>query len=74
VGSTPDEVIEFFNLPNSSSRPVALGSTQPLTQMSTRNLHGLKGQSMHMPDIDCPENVGASNSHNPTGLHGLLKG
>jgi hypothetical protein len=28
----------FFNLPNPSSRIMALGSTQPLTEMSTRNL------------------------------------
>jgi hypothetical protein len=30
----------FFNLPNPSSRTMALGSTQPLTKMSTRNLPG----------------------------------
>jgi hypothetical protein len=30
----------FFNLPNPSSRTMALGSTQPLTEMSTRNLPG----------------------------------
>jgi hypothetical protein len=29
-GSIPDEVIGFFNLPNPSSRTMALGSTQPL--------------------------------------------
>jgi hypothetical protein len=33
----PDEV-DIFNLPNPSSCTVALGSTQPLTEMSTRNL------------------------------------
>jgi hypothetical protein len=33
----PDEV-DFFNVPNPSSRTMALGSTQPLTEMSTRNL------------------------------------
>jgi hypothetical protein len=33
----PDEV-DFFNLPNPSSRTMALVSTQPLTKMSTRNL------------------------------------
>jgi hypothetical protein len=38
VGSIPDEVIVFFNLPNSSGRTMALGSTQPLTELSTRNL------------------------------------
>jgi hypothetical protein len=32
----PDEV-DFFNLHNPSSRTMALGSTQPLTEMSTRN-------------------------------------
>jgi hypothetical protein len=33
----PDEV-DFFKLSNPSSRTMALGSTQPLTEMSTRNL------------------------------------
>jgi hypothetical protein len=33
----PDEV-GFFNLRNPSSRTMALGSTRPLTEMSTRNL------------------------------------
>jgi hypothetical protein len=32
----------FFNLRNPSSRIMALGSTQPLTEMSTRNLPGDK--------------------------------
>jgi hypothetical protein len=35
----PDEV-DFFNLPNPSSRTMALGSTQPLTEINTRNLPG----------------------------------
>jgi hypothetical protein len=30
----------FLNLPNPSGRTMALGSTQPLTEMSTRNLPG----------------------------------
>jgi hypothetical protein len=38
TGSIPDEVVGFFNWPNHSSRIMALGSTQPLTEMSTRNL------------------------------------
>jgi hypothetical protein len=33
-------LIVFFNLPNPSSRTMALGSTQSLTEMSTRNLLG----------------------------------
>jgi hypothetical protein len=43
VGSNV-EIIGFFNLPNPSSRTMALGSTQPLTEMSTRNLPGGKGR------------------------------
>jgi hypothetical protein len=37
----PDEV-GSFSLPNPSSRTMLLGSTQPLTEMSTRNLPGGK--------------------------------
>jgi hypothetical protein len=37
----------FYNLPNPSGRTMALGSTQPLTEMSTRNFKketsGVKG-------------------------------
>jgi hypothetical protein len=32
--------VDFFNLPNPFDRTMALGSTQPLTEMSTRNLPG----------------------------------
>jgi hypothetical protein len=39
AGSSPAEV-DFFNWPNPSSRTMALGSTQPLTVLSTRNLPG----------------------------------
>jgi hypothetical protein len=39
VGSSPDEVV-FCNVPNPSSRTMALGSTQPLTEMNTRELPG----------------------------------
>jgi hypothetical protein len=59
---------------------MALWSTQPLTKMSTRNLPGDKQR----PSVqswqphrhlwtECLENVGTSTSHNPMGLHGLLK-
>jgi hypothetical protein len=44
TGSIPDEITGFFNWPNPSSRTMALGSTQPLTEMSTRNLPGGKGR------------------------------
>jgi hypothetical protein len=30
----------FFNLPNPSSRTMALGSTQALTEMSIKNISG----------------------------------
>jgi hypothetical protein len=36
--------VDFFNWPNPSSRTMALGSNQPLTEMSTRNLVGVKGR------------------------------
>jgi hypothetical protein len=48
--SIPDEVIGFFNWPNPSSRIMALGSTQPLTEMSTRNLPGGKGRQARKAD------------------------
>jgi hypothetical protein len=39
AGSSPDDV-NFFNLPNPSSRTMTLVSTQHLTEISTRNLPG----------------------------------
>jgi hypothetical protein len=44
ANSIPNEVIEFFNGPNPSSRIMVLAPTQPLTEMSTRNLPGGKGR------------------------------
>jgi hypothetical protein len=52
---------------------MALGSTQPLTEMNTRYLPGCKGQLAGAKSwqphrhlwADCLENVGASTSHNP---------
>jgi hypothetical protein len=43
AGSIPDEVTGFFNLTNPSSRTMALGLTQPLTEISTRNHPRSKG-------------------------------
>jgi hypothetical protein len=43
AGSTPEEVFGFFNLGNPSSCTMVLGSTQPLTEISTRNFSGSKG-------------------------------
>jgi hypothetical protein len=39
LGSSPDEV-DFFNLPGPSSHTMAMGLTQPQTEMSARNLPG----------------------------------
>jgi hypothetical protein len=52
-GSYPDAVIGFFffNLPNPSSRTMALGLTQPLTEMSTRNIPGGKGRLARKADL-----------------------
>jgi hypothetical protein len=45
----PDEV-EFLNLPNPSSRTMALGSTQPLTEINTRNVPGGKKRPARRAD------------------------
>jgi hypothetical protein len=42
--------VDFFDLRNLCSRSMALGSTQPLTEMSTRNLPGDKGWSVRKAD------------------------
>jgi hypothetical protein len=44
VCSIPDEATGILNWPNPSSRTIALGSTEPLTEMSTRNFPGFKGR------------------------------
>jgi hypothetical protein len=44
------DVIRLFNWANPFSRPMALGSTQPLTEMSTRNLPGSKGRPARKAD------------------------
>jgi hypothetical protein len=74
----PDEV-DFLNVPNSFSRTMALGSTQCLIEMSIRNLPGGKRRPAHKDDNLASsmsricENVGASTSRNPKGLHGLYR-
>jgi hypothetical protein len=56
VGLSPDEV-DFFNLPNPSSRTKALGPTQPLTEMSTRNLPGAVKGGRHVGLTSSPPAV-----------------
>jgi hypothetical protein len=43
AGSIPDGVFGFFRWHNSSDRTRALGSTQPLTEMSTRSIWKVAG-------------------------------
>jgi hypothetical protein len=69
--SSPDEV-EFFNVPNLSSRTMGLGSAQPLTEMSTGNLPGVNdGRRVRLTALppsmsrSSRENVGASTSQLP---------
>jgi hypothetical protein len=50
AGSVPNEITEFFNSFNPSSRNMALGSTQPLTEMSTRHLPTGKGRAASKDD------------------------
>jgi hypothetical protein len=42
--------VDFLNLPNPSSRTMTPGSTQPLTEMSTRNLPGGKKRPARTAD------------------------
>jgi hypothetical protein len=51
AGSIPDKVTGFLNLPHPSSRTVALGLSQPLIEISTRNLHGDKARQVHKADL-----------------------
>jgi hypothetical protein len=46
----PDVFIGFFSWPDPSSGTMALGPTQPLTEMSTRNLPRGKGWPVHNAD------------------------
>jgi hypothetical protein len=50
AGLIYDEVIGFSHWPNPSSRTMTLGSTEPLTEMSTWNLPGGKGQPARKAD------------------------
>jgi hypothetical protein len=56
---------------------VALASTQPLTEMSTRNLSGGKGRparkTENLAAVSRLKNVEALTPHNPTGLNGVLQ-
>ena len=78
AGSIPDDVIGIFHWHNPSGHTVALGLTQPLTEMSTRNTSwgGNGGRCVWLTTLppSCARfswNLGASNSWNPQGCPGL---
>jgi hypothetical protein len=50
VSLIPNDLIGFINLPNHSSRTMALGSTQLIIEMSTKNLPGGKGRPSRKAD------------------------
>jgi hypothetical protein len=50
AGSIPKDVTGFFDWLNPSSHIMALGLTQALTEISTRNLPGVKGRPAHKAD------------------------
>jgi hypothetical protein len=80
--SIPDEVIVFYNSCNPYSRTTALGSTQPMFEISTRNHPGgVKGGRRLKLKISLPslrrlfaKLFRASMSHIPVGLRGMLQG
>ena len=81
AGSIPDDVIGISHWHNPSGRTMALGLTQPLTEMSTRNISwgikaaGADNLTTFMWRLSW--NLGVSTSWNPQGLSrpvmGLLK-
>jgi hypothetical protein len=72
AGSIPDSVIGIFHWHNPSGRTMALGSTQPLTEMRTRFLGGKGGRCVGLttlpPSCRLSRNLGASTSCNLKGL------
>ena len=81
AGSIPDGVIGIFHGHNPSGRTMALGLTQPLTEMNTRNIYygGKGGRCVGLKTLppscaDCLENLGASTFWNPQGLSRPLMG
>jgi hypothetical protein len=79
AGSIPDGVSGFFYRHNPVGRTMALGSTQPLTEMSTRNISwGVNAvrRADNLTTFKCrlSRNLGASTSWNPKGLSGPVMG
>jgi hypothetical protein len=69
AGSIPDDVLAIFHWHNTSGRTMALGSTQPLTEMSTRKFClAVKAAGAYGFMCRLSRNLGASTSWNPVGL------
>ena len=72
-GSIPGGVTEFFSDIFPSDRTMALGSTQPLVKMSTRDIfEGKGGRCVRLTTSplscgECQESLGALISWNPLG-------
>jgi hypothetical protein len=71
----PMKLLGFFSWPNPSGRTAVLEFTRPLKEL------GSKARPTRMVDNFIPiyeriqyNNVEASMSHNPIGLHGLMQG
>jgi hypothetical protein len=73
-GPIPDEVFGFFDVPNPSSCTLALEYTQPLTEMSTRNLLGDKGQAGRSVRMTTSPQSVSEFSRNYESLDSLLTG
>ena len=72
-GSIPGGVTGFFSDAFPSDGTKALGSTQPLVKMSTRNMPGGKGGrcvrlTTYHNNVPLSRNLGALTSQNPLGL------
>ena len=74
AGSNPDGVIGIFHRPNPSGHTMALGLSQPLTEMSTRNTSwgGCVGLTTLPPScVDCLEIWEPQPSGTPRACPGL---
>jgi hypothetical protein len=54
AGPNPHEITGFLKWPNPSSRSIALGSTQPLKEISTRIYLGVQGGRRVRPTTSLP--------------------
>jgi len=74
AGLIPDNLNGIFHWHNPSGRIVVQGSTQPLAEMSTRNISRCERRPVRTADnlttLMCwlPKDLGASTSWNPLGL------